>query len=93
MTEMESRLQGIAAKLVWHKQPKEALSDTADFLCRVMNLGSLEDVIVTQQAFSKADFIQALQGAAPGILSTPSWNYWHLVLGMWPPPPPPQRRI
>jgi hypothetical protein len=88
-----SRLEVVAARLVWHKKPPDALADTDDFLCRVMNLGSVEDIVTVREFYSRDDFIRALRGAPPGVLSKASWNYWHLVLGLWPPPEVPQRNF
>jgi hypothetical protein len=36
---------------------------------------------------------EALQSAPPGIFDGPSWAYWNLKYGSFPPPPLPTRKL
>ena len=73
-------LERVARRVIWFKKPDDVLEDPTQFLCHLMQWGTTDDVIVTQQYFSKSDFRNALDKASPGILDRQSWAYWNLVL-------------
>lgn len=85
-------LRAVAARVVWFKEPDEALADPVHFLAHLMTYGTVED-LATVRALVPADvFREALAQAPPGVFDRRSWAYWHLVLARSSPPPLPVRR-
>jgi hypothetical protein len=81
----------VARRVVWFKDPGEALSDPAHFLAHVMTYGAIEDVATLEADVGKEGFREALDQAPPGICDRRSWAYWNLVCGRRPAPPMPER--
>lgn len=86
-------MRAVAAKLVWWKAPEEALSDPIDFACRVMTLGTWDDIVLVRQELGDELLKQALRQPRPGIFDARSWRYWHLVFDITPEPPLPKRNL
>lgn len=85
-------LRAVARRVVWFKEPDEALTDPVHFLAHVMTYGTPEDLAALRGIVSREAFQEALDRAPPGIFDARSWAYWHLVLaGRTPPPPLPAR--
>jgi hypothetical protein len=85
-------LLAVAQRVVWFKQPAEALADTAHFLAHVMTYGTVEDLGALKGVAGENEFREALDNAPPGIFDPRSWAYWNLKCGRVPPPPMPVRR-
>ena len=83
----------VAQRVVWFKEPREALADPTHLLAYAMTYGTIEDIRVLQAAVGTSGFRQALEHAPPGIFDPRSWAYWNLVLGRSPAPPLPRRSI
>ena len=75
------QLELIAKRVAWWKTPAEALSNTNDFLCRVMTFGLWKDVAYVTSMFGDDAMRQALIQAPAGVFDLPSWHYWHYRLG------------
>lgn len=86
-------LEEVARRLVWWKEPEEALRDSHRLLAQVMALGTVEDLRAAKRHFSDEDFRAVLADAPPGVFDVRSWAYWHLVLGMGEAPGLPRREI
>jgi hypothetical protein len=84
-------LLAVAGRVVWFEPPEIALADTARFLAYLMTYGTAEDLVVTRQYISEADFKEALEAAPPGIFDERSWAYWNLLADRYPPPEMPKR--
>jgi hypothetical protein len=84
-------LLNVARRVVWFKEPAEALSDPHHFLAHVMTYGTIEDLQVIRGVIDIAEFREALENAPPGVLDPRSWAYWNLVCGRIPAPPMPVR--
>ena len=82
----------VARRVVWFKEPVEALADPIHFLAHVMTYGAIEDLRIVNAIVGKEEFRTALELAPPGVFDARSWAYWHLVCGRTPAPPMPVRR-
>jgi hypothetical protein len=81
----------VARRVVWFKEPGEALADRVHFLAHVMTYGTVEDLKVLRDAIGEEDFREVLDHAPPGIFDARSWAYWNLKCGRRPTPPLPTR--
>jgi hypothetical protein len=81
----------VARRVVWFKDPAEALAEPVHLLAHAMTYGTIEDIAVLEAAVGRDGFRQALEQAPPGIFDPRSWSYWNLVLGRSPAPPLPRR--
>jgi hypothetical protein len=84
-------LLAVAQRVVWFKDPAEALADPVHFLAHVMTYGTPEDLRALQNVVTASDYREALEQAPPGIFDPRSWAYWHLKYGINPAPPMPLR--
>ncbi|MGH8551275.1 MAG: hypothetical protein ACRERU_22245 [Methylococcales bacterium] len=82
----------VAARVVWFKEPAEALADPVHFLAHVMTFGTVEDLQAVQRVIGLKEFRETLEHAPPGIFDARSWAYWNLKCGITPAPPLPVRR-
>ena len=67
----------IAARVVWWKAPETVVASEGDFLCRVMALGTWDDVALVEQVYGRDRLRAALAHAAAGVFDPRSWHYWH----------------
>jgi hypothetical protein len=81
----------VARRVVWFKEPAEALSDPVALLAHVMTYGTVEDLAAVRTVVGKDEFREVLDHAPPGIFDRRSWAYWNLICGRRPPPPLPTR--
>jgi hypothetical protein len=84
-------LLNVARRVVWFKQPEEALAEPLLFLAHVMTYGAAEDLAALRGVVEPSDFGEVLDNAPPGIFDARSWAYWHLVCDRLPAPPLPVR--
>ena len=73
----DPQLRNIAREVVWWEPPEVTLADQDDFLCRVMALGTWDDVQHVEKMFGAGAFRKALHGAKPGVFDPACWHYWH----------------
>lgn len=81
----------VARRVVWFKEPAEALADPVHFLAHVMTYGGIEDLRRLEGLVGPQEYREALDNAPPGIFDARSWAYWHLRYGRRPAPPLPTR--
>jgi hypothetical protein len=81
-------LRAVAQRVVWFKEPEEALADPVHFLAHVMTYGTPEDLAVVRNAVPREAFREALDNAPPGVFDARSWAYWNLVIANRTPAPP-----
>lgn len=86
-------LLGVARRVIWFKEPREALNQPIHFLAHVMTYGTIEDLAVVEGYVGQEELREVLEKAPPGIFDRRSWAYWNLVCGRWPAPPRPERRF
>ncbi len=84
-------LLNVARRVVWFKDPKEALSDPVHFIAHVMTYGTVEDLVALKGIIGEDEFREVLDNAPPGIFDRRSWAYWNLKFGRNPAPPLPVR--
>lgn len=87
-----SGLLGVARRVVWFKEPAEALDDPVHFLAHVMTYGTIEDLRAIEGVIGREEFREALEQAPAGVFDARSWAYWNLMVGRVPAPPMPVRR-
>jgi hypothetical protein len=83
----------VARRVVWFKEPTEALADPLHLLAHAMTYGTIEDIVTLEAVVGKDGFREALEHAPPGIFDARSWAYWNLVHGRQPAPPLPVRDL
>jgi hypothetical protein len=86
-----TKLLNVARRVVWFKEPEEALADPLHFLAHVMTYGTVEDLNALEGLVGKEEFLEVLDNAPPGIFDPRSWAYWNLKCGRRPAPPLPVR--
>lgn len=84
-------LLAVARRVVWFKEPAEALADPVHFLALVMTYGTIEDFTALRDVVDEETFCEVLDHAPPGIFDPRSWAYWNLKCGRQPPPSLPVR--
>ncbi len=86
-------LLNVARRVIWFKEPQEALADPVHFLTYVMTYGTVEDLQALEGIIDKDEFCEVLEIAPPGIFDARSWAYWNLKCGRRPAPPLPKRDV
>ena len=84
-------LLAVAQRVVWFKEPADALADPVHFLAHVMTYGTVEDLRALQGIVGPGEFQEVLDQAPPGVFDARSWAYWNLKCGRVPVPPLPVR--
>jgi hypothetical protein len=84
-------LLNVARRVVWFKDPVEAMSDPVHFLAHVMTYGTIADLKALNGLVGKDEFREVLENAPPGVFDRRSWAYWNLRCGRKPIPPLPVR--
>lgn len=85
-------LLNVARRVVWFKEPEEALADPIHFLAHVMTYGTIEDLNALHGVVHKADYLETLRNAPAGVFDNRSWAYWNVVCGVKPRLPLPTRK-
>ncbi len=86
-------LLAVARRVVWFKEPAQALAEPILFLSHVMNYGTPRDLAALEGLVGKDEFREVLDHAPPGVFDRRSWAYWNLICGREPPPPLPERHF
>jgi hypothetical protein len=81
----------VARRVVWFKEPADALADPVHFLAHVMTYGTVEDLRALQDIVGLDEFREVLDHAPPGIFDPRSWAYWNIKCGRTSIPPLPVR--
>lgn len=87
----------IAPRYVWWKTPEKALWSVQHLLARIMDYGTLTDLIELRRLFGEEILQEVLASALIGQFRPRSWFFWHYQLDMAvypdkPVPPLPTRR-
>lgn len=83
----------IARRVVWFKEPADALAQTVHFLAYLLTYGVHEDVRAVRRHVDDRQLIKALDQAPPGVIDPRSWTYWNLMLGRHPASKLPTRHL
>lgn len=86
-------LQTVAKRVVWFKEPEDAIKDVRLFLAHVMTYGTLTDIVTTLRYFSEDDFKSVLLDPPPGVFDRRSWTYWNVRYRREPVPDLPNRKF
>jgi hypothetical protein len=78
----------VAERVVWFKEPEEALADAKHFLTYVMTYGTLDDLKIVEKYVPREAYREALDSPLPGIFDARSWAYWNLIVKDLSPAPP-----
>ena len=78
----------VAARVVWLKEPLDALADPVHFLAHLMTYGTADDLLALRGIIGVNEYREVLQHAPAGVFDARSWAYWNLVCGRSPAPPP-----
>ena len=89
---MTPDLLRVARRVVWFKEPEEALAEPVHFLAHLMTYGTVEDLKAVQGVAGLEEFREVLERAPAGVFDARSWAYWHLKCGRVPAPPLPARQ-
>ena len=89
---MTPDLLRVARRVVWFKEPEEALAEPVHFLAHLMTYGTVEDLKAVQGVAGLQEFREVLERAPAGVFDARSWAYWHLKCGRVPTPPLPARQ-
>lgn len=89
---MTPDLLRVARRVVWFKEPEEALAEPVHFLAHLMTYGTVEDLKAVQGVAGLEEFREVLERAPAGVFDARSWAYWHLKCGRVPTPPLPARQ-
>lgn len=88
-----SDLLRVAKRVVWFKEPEDAIKDVKLFLAHVMTYGTLTDIATTLRYFSEDDFKSVLVDPPPGVFDRRSWTYWNVRYRREPVPDLPKRKL
>ncbi len=95
---MDPRLETIARRYAWWREPVAAVADQHRFVAQVMALGTWEDAHWLLRGllreFGREAFLDVLRAPPPGVLTPRAWHFWHLrLLGEHPPTALPPGRV
>jgi hypothetical protein len=85
------QLLAVARRVVWFKEPAEALAAPVHFLAHVMTYDTIEDLMALRGMVGKEEFCEVLDHAPPSVFDPRSWAYWNLKCGRQPVTPMPTR--
>jgi hypothetical protein len=68
-------LLAVARRVVWFKQPEEALADPVHFLAHVMTYGTAEDLQALNDSVGADALREVLRHPPPGVFDGRSWAY------------------
>lgn len=77
---MTKTLEDVARGVNWYTNADLLLTDVDRFLCQVMARGLADEIIATQQHFTREQFKKAYRAAPPGLFTKRAWSYWGLML-------------
>jgi hypothetical protein len=67
-------LAAIARRVCWWEPVAATLENPPLFLCRIMALGTWEDICIALDHYGRDAFREALQNAPPGLFDPRSWH-------------------
>ena len=81
-------LSRVASRLVWWKEPQEALRDRSRLIAQIMTYGDLEDTLTMLRTYSRDELLRVLESPPPGVFRLRAWSFWHVYLNKNPRPLP-----
>jgi hypothetical protein len=84
----------VAQRVVWFKEPEDALQEPVHFLAHAMRYGTADDLLALEKAgVGMTHYREVLDNAPAGIFDARSWNFWNLKCGKTTVPPLPVRKF
>jgi hypothetical protein len=80
-----------AKRIVWFKDPEDALDDPIELLAHAMKHATDRDMALLLAHVGEGGLREAIDRAPPGIIDPRSWAYWNAKIGRFPAPSAPQR--
>jgi hypothetical protein len=77
-----NELRDVARRVVWFKEPDDALEDREHFIAHVLAHGALSDVQKTRRFYGDTAIGEALKNAPSGIFSARQWAFWCARYGL-----------
>lgn len=94
--ERANEFERLAAAYSWDMRIDEARQWPYRLMRRVMDVGTLDDIVSMEPVFGRDELARALATADVGAFRPKSWTFWHYRLGLTQPggvcPPMPVRR-
>lgn len=72
----------LAATYSWDMRIDEARHWPYRLIRRVMDVGTLDDIVSMEASFGRDELANALATAEAGALRPKSWTFWHYRLGL-----------
>lgn len=88
-----SALLALARRVIWFKEPEDALRHIDQLVAYTLTLGTAEDVGVLRSEIGDERLRASLRRAPAGVFDPRSWTYWHLMLDLPPDTPLPRRSL
>ena len=66
----------------WDMRLEEAIKWPERLLRRVMDIGTLQDIVSMENKIGRKPLVEALRNAEIGALRPKSWTFWHYRLGI-----------
>jgi hypothetical protein len=88
-----SSLLSLARRVLWFKEPEDALRNIDQLVAYTLTMGTAADVHVLRSELGDEHLRASLQRAPAGIFDPRSWTYWHLMLDLPPDTPLPKRLL
>jgi hypothetical protein len=90
---LRETLRPLTSRYNWFASADIALQNPIDFMMRVMDLCTFEDLVYIEERIAPEVFIEALKHARVGDFRPKSWWFWHYRLrltepGLQPPAQP-----
>lgn len=82
-----------AKRIVWFKQPEEALDNPVELLAHAMKHATDKDMALLLEHVGESGLREAIEGAPAGVIDARSWSYWNAKIGRFPAPPAPERDL
>lgn len=80
--DVRNEFERLARKYSWDMRTEEALAWPERLLRRVMDIGTLEDMVSMEREMGREILTEALTSAEIGALRPQSWSFWHHRLGL-----------
>jgi len=76
-------LTACARRYIWWQTHEQSLKSPDRVILQIMEIGEAAHMLDLPSLFDHGVLFDILKGADTGVLSPPSWTYWHARLG-WP---------
>jgi hypothetical protein len=82
MPSQKAELERLASLYCWDMDPADATVRSDRVILRVMDLGTIDDLLALERAFDRGILVEVLSRASAGALTPRTWSFWHYRLGL-----------